>query len=62
MLAEYTEMPTPVILERWSGRGRSPGFREDVRRLRPEHHPVHSDNPLSWAASDSSQNNIRFHY
>lgn len=60
LLAETPDMPATVIAERveWSGSIR--WFRDNVRRLRPEHRPVDPADRLSWAAGDAAQCDLWF--
>ena len=60
LLAETPGMPATVIAERveWSGSIR--WFRDNVRRLRPEHHPVDPADRLFWAAGDAAQCDLWF--
>lgn len=60
LLAEHPEMPATVIAERVEWSGSITWFRENVRRLRPEHRPVDPADRLSWAAGDAAQCDLWF--
>lgn len=60
LLAEYPSMPATVIAERMEWSGSITWFRENVRRLRPEHRPVDPADRLSWAAGDAAQCDLWF--
>lgn len=60
LLAEHPEMPATVIAERVEWAGSITWFRENVRRLRPEHRPVDPADRLSWAAGDAAQCDLWF--
>lgn len=53
-------MPATVIAERVEWAGSITWFRENVRRLRPEHRPVDPADRLSWAAGDAAQCDLWF--
>ena len=60
LLGEFPEMPATVIAERVEWSGSITWFRENVRRLRPEHRPVDPADRLSWAAGDAAQCDLWF--
>ncbi len=60
LLAEHPDMPATVIAERVEWSGSITWFRENVRRLRPEHRPVDPADRLSWAAGDAAQCDLWF--
>ena len=53
-------MPATVIAERVEWTGSITWFRENVRRLRPEHRPVDPADRLLWAAGDAAQCDLWF--
>lgn len=55
LLAEHPSMPATVIAERVEWSGSITWFRDNVRRLRPEHRPVDPADRLTWAAGDAAQ-------
>ena len=60
MLAEHPEMPATVIAERVGWTGSITWFRENVRRLRPEHRRPDPADRLTWAAGDAAQCDLWF--
>lgn len=60
LLAEEPDMPATVLAERvgWSGSIR--WFRDNVKRLRPEHRPVDPADRLTWSAGDAAQCDLWF--
>ena len=60
LLAEYLEMQATVIAERVGWEGSVSWFRENVRRLRPEHRPPDPADRLVWAAGDAAQCDLWF--
>ena len=60
LLAEHPEMPATVIAERVEWSGSITWFRENVRRLRPEHRPVDPADRLTWAPGDAAQCDLWF--
>jgi len=60
LLAEHPDMPATVIAERVEWAGSITWFRENVRRLRPEHRPVDPADRLTWAAGDAAQCDLWF--
>ena len=53
-------MPATVIAERVEWSGSITWFRENVRRLRPEHRPVDPADRLIWSAGDAAQCDLWF--
>lgn len=53
-------MPATVIAERVEWSGSITWFRENIRRLRPEHRPVDPADRLAWAAGDAAQCDLWF--
>ena len=53
-------MPATVIAERVEWSGSITWFRENVRKLRPEHRPVDPADRLTWAAGDAAQCDLWF--
>lgn len=60
LLVEHPSMPATVIAERVEWCGSITWFRENVKRLRPEHRPVDPADRLSWAAGDAAQCDLWF--
>ncbi len=60
LLGEHPEMPATVLAERVEWSGSITWFRENVRRLRPEHRPIDPADRLSWAAGDAAQCDLWF--
>jgi transposase len=60
LLAEYPEMPATVIAERVEWQGSITWFRDNVRRLRPEHRRPDPADRLTWAAGDAAQCDLWF--
>ena len=60
LLAETPEMPATVIAERVGWEGSISWFRQNVRRLRPEHRPPDPADRLVWAAGDAAQCDLWF--
>jgi len=60
LLAEYPEMPATVIAERVGWRGSITWFRDNVRRLRPEHRRLDPADRLTWAPGDAAQCDLWF--
>ena len=60
LLAEVPDMPATVLAERvgWSGSIR--WFRDNVKRLRPEHRPVDPADRLTWSPGDAAQCDLWF--
>jgi hypothetical protein len=53
-------MPATVIAERVGWTGSITWFRDNVRRLRPEHRPVDPSDRLTWRAGDAAQCDLWF--
>lgn len=60
LLAEFPDMPATVIAERVGWTGSITWFRENVKRLRPEHRPVDPADRLTWEAGDAAQCDLWF--
>lgn len=60
LLAEHPQMPATVLAERVGWEGSVRWFRDNVRRLWPEHRPVDPADRLSWAAGDAAQCDLWF--
>ena len=60
LLAEHPEMPATVIAERVGWSGSITWFRDNVRRLRPEHQRPDPADRLVWAAGDAAQCDLWF--
>lgn len=60
LLAEHPSMPATVIAERVEWSGSITWFRDNIRRLRPEHRPVDPADRLAWAAGDAAQCDLWF--
>ena len=60
LLAEFPEMPATVIAERVEWRGSITWFRDNVRRLRPEHRKPDPADRLTWAPGDAAQCDLWF--
>ena len=60
ILAEYPEMPATVIAERVGWQGSITWFRDNVRRLRPEHRRLDPADRLVWAPGDAAQCDLWF--
>lgn len=60
LLAECPDMPATVLAERVGWEGSITWFRDNVRRLRPEHHRVDPADRLSWAPGDAAQCDLWF--
>ncbi len=60
LLAEHPSMPATVIAERVEWSGSITWFRDNIRRLRPEHRPVDPADRLSWTAGDAAQCDLWF--
>src|SRR5215472_3540037 len=60
LLAEFPDLPASVIAERVGWSGSSSWFRENVRRLRPEHRSPDPADRLVWAAGDAAQCDLWF--
>ena len=60
ILAEHPDMPATVIAERVGWTGSITWFRDNVRRLRPEHRKPDPADRLIWAAGDAAQCDLWF--
>jgi transposase len=60
MLSEHPEMPATVIAERVGWSGSITWFRDNVRRLRPEHRRPDPADRLVWEAGDAAQCDLWF--
>ncbi len=60
LLEEVPDMPATVLAERVGWTGSIRWFRDNVRRLRPEHRPVDPADRLTWAAGDAAQCDLWF--
>jgi transposase len=57
---EFPDMPATVIAERVGWTGSITWFRQNVKRLRPEHRPVDPADRLTWEAGDAAQCDLWF--
>jgi len=60
LLAKTPDMPATVIAERVGWTGSISWFRDNVRRLRPEHRPVDPSDRLTWLPGDAAQCDLWF--
>jgi hypothetical protein len=60
LLLKHPDMPATVIAERVGWPGSITWFRDNVRRLRPEHRPVDPADRLTWLAGDAAQCDLWF--
>ena len=60
LLAKTPDMPATVIAERVGWAGSITWFRDNVRRLRPEHRPVDPSDRLTWLPGDAAQCDLWF--
>lgn len=60
LLEEHPEMPATVIAERVSWDGSITWFRDNVRRLRPQHRRPDPADRLIWAPGDAAQCDLWF--
>ena len=60
ILSEHPEMPATVIAERVDWPGSITWFRDNVRRLRPEHRRLDPADRLVWEAGDAAQCDLWF--
>jgi len=60
LLMRHPDMPATVIAERVGWTGSITWFRDNVRRLRPEHRPVDPADRLTWLAGDAAQCDLWF--
>ena len=60
LLATTPDMPATVIAERVGWTGSITWFRDNVRRLRPDHRPVDPSDRLTWLPGDAAQCDLWF--
>lgn len=60
LLAEVPDMPATVLAERVGWTGSIRWFRDNVKRLRPEHRAVDPADRLSWSPGDAAQCDLWF--
>jgi hypothetical protein len=60
LLKNTPDMPATVIAERVGWTGSITWFRDNVRRLRPEHRPVDPSDRLTWLPGDAAQCDLWF--
>lgn len=60
LLEEHPEMPATVLAERVGWDGSITWFRDNVRKLRPEHRRPDPADRLEWAAGDAAQCDLWF--
>jgi len=60
LLATTPDMPATVVAERVGWTGSITWFRDNVRRLRPEHRPVDPADRLVWMPGDAAQCDLWF--
>ena len=60
LLAKTPDMPATVIAERVGWTGSITWFRDNVRRLRPDHRPVDPSDRLAWLPGDAAQCDLWF--
>ena len=60
LLATTPDMPATVIAERVGWTGSITWFRDNVRRLRPEHRPIDPSDRLTWLPGDAAQCDLWF--
>ncbi len=60
LLEEVPDMPATVLAERVEWTGSIRWFRENVKRLRPEHHPIDPADRIVWQAGDAAQCDLWF--
>jgi hypothetical protein len=60
LLARTPDMPATVIAERVGWTGSITWFRDNVRRLRPDHRPVDPADRLIWLPGDAAQCDLWF--
>lgn len=60
LLVTTPDMPATVIAERVGWTGSMTWFRDNVRRLRPEHRPVDPADRLTWLPGDAAQCDLWF--
>jgi len=60
LLVKTPDMPATVIAERVGWTGSITWFRDNVRRLRPDHTPVDPSDRLTWLPGDAAQCDLWF--
>ena len=60
LLQDNPDMPATVIAERVGWTGSITWFRDNLRRLRPEHRPVDPSDRLTWLPGDAAQCDLWF--
>lgn len=60
LLIRTPDMPATVLAERVGWTGSITWFRDNVRRLRPEHRPVDPSDRLTWLPGDAAQCDLWF--
>ncbi len=60
LLVTTPDMPATVIAERVGWTGSITWFRDNVRRLRPDHRPVDPSDRLTWLPGDAAQCDLWF--
>ncbi|WUJ70080.1 hypothetical protein OG809_33930 [Kribbella soli] len=60
LLAKTPDMPATMIAERVGWAGSISWFRDNVRRVRPEHRPVDPSDRLTWLPGDAAQCDLWF--
>jgi hypothetical protein len=60
LLVATPDMPATVLAERVGWTGSITWFRDNVRRLRPEHRPVDPTDRLTWLPGDAAQCDLWF--
>ena len=60
LLKSTPDMPATVIAERVGWTGSITWFRDNVRRLRPDHRPVDPSDRLTWLPGDAAQCDLWF--
>ncbi len=60
LLLEQPDLPATVLAERVGWTGSITWFRDNVRRLRPEHRPVDPADRLEWRPGDAMQCDLWF--
>jgi transposase len=60
LLEATPDMPATVLAERVGWTGSITWFRDNVRRLRPEHRPVDPSDRLTWLPGDAAQCDLWF--
>jgi hypothetical protein len=60
LLKDVPDMPATVLAERVGWTGSIRWFRDNVKRLRPEHRPVDPADRLTWSPGDAAQCDLWF--